>query len=105
MGPTATVAELTKEKIGDLYFRSLEDTLTRKNHVLLRLDGGGGIKTGTAPHEPTSPNDVRADFTSWYGGILALAQMIDPGTTLPQTQTMVDYVTKNFDRAKAAIAA
>lgn len=115
MAPNATapttmkISELTKEKIGDAYFFSLENNLTRKNHVLLGLDGGGvgggnPKQTHIPPHGP-SPNDVRADFTAWYGGFIALAQMIDPGTALPQTQTMIEHVATNFERAKAAIAA
>jgi hypothetical protein len=102
------VSELTKEKIAEQYFESLENPRTRNHHVLLGFGKGGGDtnpkQTHIPPHDP-SPNDVRADFTCWYGGCIALAQMIDPGTNLPSTETMVEYVAKNFDRAKAAIAA
>jgi hypothetical protein len=104
------ISDFNKEKIAELYFGSLENNLTRKNHVLLGLEVIGNStanpkQTSIPPHPPT-PNDVRADFTAWYGGFLTLAQMIDPGGgTLPTTETMTDYVSKNFDRAKAAIAA
>jgi AICAR transformylase/IMP cyclohydrolase PurH len=103
--PTSKVSELTKEKIGDLYFGSLTNKLTRSNHILLGLDGSKA--TPPVPNIEPTPKIMRADFTSWYGGFITLAQMIDPGSTsvLPSTQTMADHVTKNFERAREAIAA
>lgn len=109
MAPNATtattmkVSELTKEKIGDLYFDSLKNNLTRSNHILLGLDGSKA--TPGVPNVKPAPNDVRADFTAWYGGFITLAQMIDPGAALPPTHTMIEFVNHNFERAKEAIAA
>jgi hypothetical protein len=103
--PTSKISELTKEKIGDLYFGSLTNKLTRTNHVLLGLDGSKA--TPPVPNITPTPKIMRADFIAWYGGFIALAQMLDPGSALPPTQTMADHVTTNFnfERAKEAIAA
>jgi hypothetical protein len=93
------VSELTKEGIADLYFRSLGSTNTRRMHTQL-------YRSGSAP-VPTQL-DIEHDFTSWYGGMIALAQTIDPGVELPAVKEMCAFVATNatnFDRAKSLIAA
>ena len=88
------LAKLTKEEIGELYFRSLQDTHSRKNHVLLM---------GT-PNPPT-PKTIENDCTVWYAGFMAFGAWIDSTVELPTVPEVVGYIAKNFDRAKAAIAA
>lgn len=86
--------QLTKEEIGELYFRSLQNAHTRKNHVFLM---------GT-PNPPT-PKTIETDCTVWYAGMLAFGNWIDSTVELPPVQEVVTYIAKNFERAKTAIAA
>src|SRR5258708_6621756 len=90
--------QLTKEEIGELYFQSLGNHATRKNHVLLI---GGGNPTTTPPQSKAIENDCM----TWYAGVVAFGKWVDPGTELPPTQEVVAYISKNFERARSAIAA
>lgn len=93
------VSELTRESIADLYFKSLESKDMRPIHAPLIEATAGG-------RSPTPPNDlVLRDFTGWYGGMLSLAQAIDPGVALPGLKECGTYITQNFERVKSAIAA
>jgi hypothetical protein len=99
MKTLTNVSELTKEAIGDLYFQSLGNIQTRKMHVRLQENRGG--PTPVAP----SVHDIELDVPSWYAGILSIASGLDPGVDLPPVKEVVGYITANFERAKAAIAA
>ena len=91
---TLNVAELTKEEIGDIYFRSLANVTTRRNHAVLN---------GVAPQ--LIPKAIEADFSTWYGGFISLATRLDPAAHLPPTQEMMSFVSQNMGRAQAAVAA
>ena len=93
------VSQLTKEAIGDLYFRSLGNNETRTMHNPLLVSKGG--PQGRSP----TPGDLTLDFTCWYGGVISCANVIDPGVALPALKEMVGYINQNFERAKTAIAA
>jgi len=95
------LSELTKDVIADLYFRSLGNIETRKNHVLLLPK----IAEANLKAPPPSVHDIEKDFTAWYGGVLSLTRELDPDTHLPPTNQMVAFIGQNFDRAKQAIAA
>ena len=95
------LSELTKEKIADLYFASLGNSDTRKNHVLLLPKIAEANVTAPIP----SVHDIEMDFRAWYGGFLSLGRAFDPGTVLVPTNQMVGYIGQNFDKAKQAIAA
>jgi hypothetical protein len=86
--------QLTKEEIAELYFQSLGNHVTRKNHVL--LVGG---------NSPPQSKTIENDCMTWYAGVVAFGRWIDPGTELPPTQEVVAYISKNFERARSAIAA
>lgn len=49
--------------------------------------------------------DIEMDVASWYGGVLSLTQMIDPGVAMPTTEEMVEHILQKVERARAAIAA
>ena len=91
---TFDIAELTKEEIGGIYFRSLANVTTRRNHALLH---------GVAPQ--LIPKAIEADFSTWYGGFCSMATWLEPAGQLPNTQEMQSYVSQNIGRATAAIAA
>jgi hypothetical protein len=95
------VSELTKEVIGGLYLESLANTKTRVTHVSLKPR----LLDANAPMPIPSVHDISMDFTSWFGGLLSLANAIDPGCELPPIKELIGYVTQNFERAKAAVAA
>jgi hypothetical protein len=101
MPPTTitNVSELTKEGIGDLYFKSLGNIETRKMH--------SGLATARSGPTPVAPviHDVELDFKCWYSGLLSLARAIDPGVELVPAQEMTGFIVQNFERAKTAIAA
>lgn len=100
MPPVLTsVSALTKQGIADLYFGSLGNIDTRKNHVLLQPPGIA------ATASPPNAHDLEMDFTAWYGGVLALAHTIDSGVELPRTKEMCQFIAPQFERAKGAIAA
>ena len=94
------LSELRQDGIADLYFLSLGNSKTRGSHVLLKPK-----ITEAAPAPAPSIHDVELDFTAWYGGLLSLANGLDPGIDLPSPREMVGVITKGFERAKAAIAA
>ena len=94
-----SVGDLTKEEIGSLYFLSIGNKETRKMHAGLL-----GARSGPTPVAP-STHDMEIDFTCWYGGILSLANALDPGVSLPPTQVMLGYITQNFEKVTTAIAA
>lgn len=117
MPPTINnISQLTKQGIADLYFLSLGNTDTRKNHVLLT---GVAVVSPVPGHPepmppahvpPTTPPvpkeiDLELDFTAWYGGVLSLAHIIDAGVQLPSVKTMCQFITPQLGRAQAEIAA
>jgi hypothetical protein len=91
---TLDVAELTRDEIGGIYFQSLANTTTRRNHASLN---------GVGPQ--LTPKAIETDFCTWYGGFVSLATRLDPDAKLPPTQEMMGYVSQNIGRAQAAIAA
>jgi hypothetical protein len=103
MAPTITntnVSQLTKDAIADLYFQSLGAAGTKKNHSGLQpTSRSGTLKT------PWGAAELGEDFGCWYDGFLGCAKVADPGADLPPMAEMGNYITHNFERAKAAIAA
>jgi hypothetical protein len=95
------LSDLTKEMIVDLYFRSLQNSAWRKNHVLLTPKTPQADVITPIP----SVHDIEMDFTAWYGGVLSLGHALEPETTLPTTNQMLPLIGQNFDRVKQAIAA
>jgi hypothetical protein len=95
------LSELTQDGIADLYFQSLGNPKTRGSHVLLKPK----ITEAAVPTPEPSVHDIEMDFTSWYGGLLSLANGIDPGIDLPTPRAMASVIIKGFERAKAALAA
>jgi hypothetical protein len=91
---TLDVAELTKDEIGGIYFQSLANVATRKNHANVH---------GVAPQ--LIPRAIETDFCTWYGGFVSLATRLDPDAQLPATLEMMGYVSQNIGKAQAAIAA
>lgn len=95
------VSNLTKESIADLYFQSLGEPQTRKLHnMALLTESRGGLA-----RIPPSVHDTEIDFTCWYGGLLALAQAIDPGMEVTPLKEMLTFITNNFEKVKTAVAA
>jgi hypothetical protein len=90
--PFNKVGELTREEIADLFFKSLGNLETRKTHVML--------STATNTRE-----EIGNDFKSWYGGVVSIVRAIEPDAALPGVADMVNFVTQNPDRVRAAIAA
>jgi hypothetical protein len=100
-----SVSELTKEMIGDLYFRSLSNFEARKNHVSLAPKLIEGASPPSSTTTAVSPHEIEQDFTAWYGGVISLAHAMDPGVELPRTKEMIALITPQSDRAKKAMAA
>src|ERR1700736_5343343 len=90
------LAKLTKEEIGEIYFRSLQNTHTRKNHVQL---------VGVNNSNPATPKTIEGDCTPWYAGFVGLGTWFEPNVELPSMPEVVAYISKNFERARTAIAA
>lgn len=101
MPPTLQqVSSLTKQGIADLYFGSVGNIDTRKNHVLLQPTGIASTAS------PPNAHDLENDFTGWYGGVLSLAHAIDPGVEMPRTKEMCQFIApQGLERVKGAIAA
>jgi hypothetical protein len=106
MAPAKTVinvSSITKGEIADLYFLSLGNVESRKNHILLSRPRAG---PQTTPGQASpSVQDMEADFTCWYGGLQSIAEAVDPGVVLPPTKEMIGLITPQWERAKTQLAA
>lgn len=112
MAPAKTlinVSSITRGEIADLYFVSLGNAESRKNHILLSkprpaptpAPSQGTTATGFIP----TVQDLEADFTCWYGGLKSIAEAVDPGVELPATKDMIGLITPQWERAKQELAA
>ncbi|MGD0958120.1 MAG: hypothetical protein ABR953_15010 [Candidatus Acidiferrales bacterium] len=88
------LAGATREECCNLYLQSLGNPETRRMHPL--------IPTGTITVE-----DLKIDFKTWYGGVLALARAIDPdvGSPLPKYGELEQVISKStfVDQVRGAI--
>lgn len=100
MPPTQTLqksSQLTTEMAINAYFLSLGDQKTRTLHLPIIINKSG---------PPPQTGDIRMDVKCWYGGIVALAQMLEPGSGVPAVNEVADGVTTAFaERGKSALAA
>jgi hypothetical protein len=96
-----SLQNLTQDVVAELYFGSLGNVKTRISHVLLKPK----IGEAAVPTPVPSGHDVEIDFTSWYGGLCALAHGLDPGIDLPSLREMLEVIGRGLERAKSAIAA
>ena len=92
MDPTTvkTLETQTVSSIETLYFNSLNDTNTRKLHIIQEKHAG--------------IEEIKQDFRTWYGGFTACAKLLGTNTSqLPMLESLLQTVTKTFpDKAKIA---
>jgi len=103
-GTMTNLTELTKDKIGNLYFLSVENRETKGKFHFLGETRSGNISGPAGGRSPTPP-EIEADVACWYGGMSSLAHALDPGVTLPPLKEIIGYINQNFERVKTAAAA
>ena len=93
-----TLAQLTKDTIRECYLHSVADPQLKRTHI--------GLNPGGMTPAPTpTPHQIEQDFSSWYGGMLSAARLLDPNSNLPPVKEMCIFITQNTQPVKDAVAA
>jgi hypothetical protein len=92
-------SNLDKEAVAEQYFRSVRNPDTRRNHTFSMIESG--TKKLAQPPEAV---EIERDFRAWYAGFASCVRVVDPqsATRLPDTRSMVDYITSNFEKESIA---